>query len=70
VGPRNAKRVACNRHRDGESRVYARHGCACYHRKGFGPGGGAAPPYQRALRMHGFENAGRAEGANGQSTDK
>jgi hypothetical protein len=28
------------------------------------------PPYQRALRMHGFENAGRAEGANGQSTDK
>jgi hypothetical protein len=28
------------------------------------------PRYQWALRMHGFENAGRAEGAIGQSEDK
>ncbi|MDQ6868585.1 MAG: hypothetical protein M3178_09330 [Pseudomonadota bacterium] len=27
------------------------------------------PPYQWALRMHGFENAGRAEGTIGQSKD-
>jgi hypothetical protein len=28
------------------------------------------PPYQWALRRHGFENAGRAEGAIRQSKDK
>jgi hypothetical protein len=28
------------------------------------------PPYQWALPLHGFENAGRAEGAIGQSKDK
>ena len=28
------------------------------------------PPYQLALRMHGIENAGRAEAAVGQSKDK
>jgi hypothetical protein len=28
------------------------------------------PPYEWALRMHGFEIAGRAEGAIDQSTDK
>jgi hypothetical protein len=28
------------------------------------------PPSQWALRMHGFENAGRAKGAIGQSKDK
>jgi hypothetical protein len=28
------------------------------------------PPYQRNLHMLGFENAGRAEGAIGQSKDK
>ncbi len=28
------------------------------------------PPYQWALRMHGFENAGPVEGAIGQSKDK
>jgi hypothetical protein len=27
-------------------------------------------PYQWALRRHGFENVGRAEGAIGQSMDK
>jgi hypothetical protein len=40
---------------------------ACH--RNFGPGGFAAA-YQWALRMHGFEIAGRAEGAIGQSTDK
>jgi hypothetical protein len=28
------------------------------------------PPYQWAFRRHGFESAGRAEGAKGQSEDK
>jgi len=68
VGPRNVKRVACHRHRNGENHVYARHGCACRHRKGFGPGGFAAA--LSLVRRDGFENAGRAEGAIGQSKDK
>jgi hypothetical protein len=69
MGP-NVKRVACHRHRDGESHVYAPHGCAPVVTEKAAVPAALRLPYQWALCGHGFENVGRAEGAIGQSKDK
>jgi hypothetical protein len=68
MGP-NVKRVACHRHRDGESNVTPVMDAPVVTEKAAVPAA-LRLPYQWALCGHGFENVGRAEGAIGQSKDK
>jgi hypothetical protein len=68
MGP-NVKRVACHRHRDGESHVTTVMDAPVATEKAAVPAA-LRLPYQWALCGHGFENVGRAESGVGQSKDK
>lgn len=69
VGPRNVKRVACPRTGTERTMSTPVMDAPVVTEKAAAPAA-LRLPYRRALPMHGFDNAGRGDGAIGQSKDE